>query len=153
MLTKCSQMDCLKAIRYPRGAEPKEVSEYKATGNDFDVIGNGEVAVVTYGIEFANVYKAVLNSNNVSIIKLNKIFPINDQVFDVLMSKKKVYVFEESYKFGSIGEKIGNRLCELGFKGEFNHSSVLGFIPSATTDSDFKKFNLDSESIKNIVTE
>ena len=152
-LNKCAKMNCLKAIRYPRGSQPKEISEYAATNNDFDVIGSGDTTVITYGIEFANVYTALANSDNVSIIKLNKIFPINEQIFDLLMRKKRIYVFEEAYKFGSIGEKIGNKLCELGYDGEFINSSVTGFIPSASVDSDFIKFNLDSNSVKNIVLE
>lgn len=152
-LKACAEMNCLKAIRYPRGSEPKVISEYKFTGEDFDVIGSGDTAVVTYGIEFANVYEALAETKGVSIIKLNKIFPINDELFNILMPKKNVYVFEESYKYGSIGEKIGNKLCELGFKGVFNCSSVLGFIPAATVDSDFIKNKLDSNSVKNIVSE
>lgn len=152
-LSMCAEMDCLKAIRYPRGSEPECISEYKFSGDDFDVIGSGDTAVITYGIEFANVYSALSCKEGVTIIKLNKIFPFNDRLFNLLMNKKKIYVFEESYKYGSVGEKIGNKLCELGFTGEFNNLSVLGFIPPATVDSDFKKYNLDSDSINNIFSE
>jgi 1-deoxy-D-xylulose-5-phosphate synthase len=153
MLRICSDNCCLQAIRYPRGAEPKEISSYVASGNDFDVIGNGEIAIITYGVEFANVLSAVGNNQNYTVIKLNKIFPINNYLYDIILKKKSVYIFEESSENGSIGEKIGHRLCELGFSGKFKTVAVSGFVASATVDSDFKKYSLDSDSIKNIVSE
>ena len=153
MLGICSDNCCLQAIRYPRGAEPKEISSYVASGNDFDVIGNGEIAIITYGVEFANVMCAVGNDQNYTVIKLNKIFPINNDLYDIILKKKSVYIFEESSENGSIGEKIGHKLCELGFNGKFKTVAVSGFVASATVDSDFKKYSLDSDSIKNIVSE
>ena len=153
ILNSSANSNTLSAIRYPRGAEPSNISNYVATGNDFDVIGNGDIAIITYGIEFSNVYNAIGNDDRYTIIKLNKIFPINNKLFDLLLTKKSIFVFEEASKNGSIGEKIGNNLCELGFSGKFKVNAVSGFVGTSTVENDFKKFMLDSDSVKKIVSE
>lgn len=153
ILNLCAKSDSLNAIRYPRGSEPAVISNYKPSGKDFDVFGTGDTAIITYGVEFANVVNAVRNIDKVSVIKLNKIFPFSNDLFKSIINKKRVFVFEESSKSGSIGEKIGNKLCELGYSGKFRSIAVRGFVGSATVESDYKKYYLDSESIKKIVSE
>ncbi len=135
------------AIRYPRGNEPKALKNYKASGFDFDVIGEGSTIVISYGSEFANVYDALRGIEDIKIIKLNKIFPLGCEFFYSLKNAKKIFVFEETLSKGGIGEKIGAVLSRIGYGGEFSTVSVKGFVPSASVDSDYKKFGLDRDSI------
>ncbi len=138
-------------IRYPRGAESKEISSLSFSDKDSAVIGEGEKVAVTFGIEFNNVYSAYKKSPNFQILKLNKIFPIEKEIINHLLTKKKIVVFEESSISGGIGEKIGASLSENGYKGKFSVVASKGFVPTASYERDIKKFNLDSESVIEIM--
>ena len=143
----------MQAIRYPRGGESTAFSEYMPSGKDYDVFGDGDVAVISYGAEFVNVYSALSQEKNICLIKLNKIFPINESLYGILLSKKRIYFFEESSLQGSIGEKLGASLCKFQFSGAYEHVAAKGFVPTASVACDYNKFNLDIDSIKKIVLE
>ena len=138
------------AVRYPRGiCNDEELFTY--TGEDYDIFkSDSDTVCLTYGRISYNVYKAAYLDEKVDFIKLNKIFPIEDQVIKLLAQYKKVYVFEEGMKDGSVGEKIIAALSKIGFKGDFTHIAVDGqYVNSASVDSQIKCFGLDVDSIKN----
>lgn len=151
LIKKSADSDRPTVIRYPRGCESDSISHLTFSNKACAVIGSGDSVAVTFGIEFANVYNAYLKSNDFEILKLNQVFPIENEVIGHLLSKKKVVVFEESSLSGGIGEKIGALLSKYGFSGDFSIVASNGFVPSASYESDIKKFNLDSDSIIRIM--
>lgn len=143
-----SEFEAPIAIRYPRGCSENELFEY--TGRNYDVFGCGsEIVAVTYGRISNNVYSASFVEKTADFIKINKIFPVDNLLIKELLKYKKVYIFEESIKDGSIGEKIISELCSLGYKGNISHTAVANeYVNAATVDSQLKRFGLDRDSIK-----
>lgn len=147
ILELSTNFDCPVAIRYPRGGEINNDLPY--TGNDFDIFGTGrKTVIVSYGRLSYEVKEAINEINDISFIKLNKIFPIAEEIIDLLCNFEEVFVFEETVRSGSIGEKISVLLTEKGFKGKNVLKCVDNtFVDSADIKSQMKKFGLDSVSI------
>ncbi len=147
------------AIRYPRGNENELPEDYSYSGKDFDVYGeSSETAIVTYGRLFANACKAksLLSEKgiDVKIIKLNKIKPINEEVFENINGVKKIYFFEESRRDGSVSEKLGSLLLQKGYKGEYSVTAVESdFVKQASVESQLKTYGLDADSMVKKVSE
>lgn len=150
MIETASDFETPVAVRYPRGScSDNELFSY--TGNDYDVFcSDSDIVCLSYGRIAYNVYKAAFLDQKCDFIKLNKIFPIADSLSELLMKYKKVYVFEESMKDGSIGEKLIAGLSKKGFNGKFEHIAVDGqFVNVASVNSQISHFGLDVDSIKN----
>ncbi len=147
------------AIRYPRGTEDDLPHDFKVSGEDFDVYGDiGDIAVVTYGRLFSSACKAKKmlheNGTNIRIIKLNKIKPISEKVFENISQYKSIFFFEEALKSGSVSERFGAMLLENGFKGKYKISAVDDeFILPASVKSQLEKYGLDAESMVKKVSE
>lgn len=141
-------------IRYPRGTQPEE-DLFGFSGKDFDVFNNnGTVAAVSYGRLSYNVFSAVNKSENVDFIKLNKIFPLSDEIISILKNYKKVYIFEEGIRAGSIGEKIISALHISGYTGTANLTAVDSeFVSAASVQSQMDKYGLSEQSILNSIKE
>lgn len=144
------------AIRYPRGGQGKIIDGYKYERADFDTFGdtNSEKCIVSFGREFLNVYDALGELDNTFAIKLNRIKPINPNVFDLLKNVKTVYFFEEGIKSGGVGECFGSMLAESDVTAKFRHICIEDeFIKQASVESQLKKYRLDKESIIDIVNQ
>ena len=143
----------LTIIRYPRGEETKIPSNYEITDNEYDYFEcDSTKLIVSYGRVTAEVINAVeqLKNNNIklSIISLNKIKPVNENVFDIAMKYNEIYFYEESVCSGGIGQSFADTLLEKGYNGRYEHIAVEDtFVPHATVKSLLNKYNLDTESI------
>lgn len=143
----------LTVIRYPRGGETVIPSTYNITDNDFDYFDNtSSKLIITYGRVTAEVINAVEQLKNkdiyISILSLNKIKPLNNEVYDIALKHNEIYFYEESVRSGSIGQSFADSLFEKGYNGKYEHVAVDdAFVPHATVKSLLKKFNLDTESI------
>ncbi len=139
------------AVRYPRGAYVKNhdiISTEKV-----DYIYNKKsckTLVITYGRLTANVAKAVENLGDISVLKLIKIYPINDDIIDIAKKYDKIYFYEEAMKNGSIAEHLLIKLYESGYKGEYKITAVnQEFVKQSSVASAFKRHGMDALSIKN----
>ncbi|MBE6834822.1 MAG: 1-deoxy-D-xylulose-5-phosphate synthase [Ruminococcaceae bacterium] len=147
------------AIRYPRGTESEILKDYKATENNFDIIGeeNAENAIVTYGRVFASAFEALKMLNEkgkeYKIIKLNRIKPIDIKAVESALNCKKVFFFEESLESGSVGERFAYLLSKNSFNGKFIHTAVDdGFVKQASVSSLLHKYKLDCEGICEVIS-
>ncbi len=141
----------LCAIRYPRGVENKNF-DGEISGEYTVVSKKGEKAIVTYGKLFDEAVLAQKNLENTDVIKLNKIYPLSQEVIDVIKNYKNVYFFEEGIRSGGIAEHVGGRLLEQGYKGEYKIYAIDGeFVPAATITSSLRKYKLDSKLMIEIV--
>ncbi len=141
----------ISVIRYPRGVENNNY-DHNITGNYTILSQNGEKAIVTYGRIFSNAVDAQKELNNTDVIKLNKIYPIDDKIVDLLFKYKKIYFFEEGILSGGIAEHIGCRLMEKGFGGIYTVQAIDNeFVGASTIQSALKKYKLDRESMIEIV--
>ncbi len=143
----------LTVVRYPRGGEISIPSTYIITNSDFDYFdNNSSKLIVSYGRVTAEVINAVEQLKNkginFSIISLNKIKPISDEVYDIALKYSEIYFYEESVRSGSIGQSFADILFEKCYNGRYEHIAVNdSFVPHATVKSLLKKYKLDTESI------
>lgn len=134
------------AVRYPRG---KEKSSFAYDPSDFTVFsGGGKTAIVTYGIltgeALAAKEKLAADGIKIDVVKLNKIFPIADELIQTLDGYEKVYLFEEGIKTGGIAEQIAARLHKTDYT---IHAIECGFIPAMSIDAAYRKCGLDRDSM------
>lgn len=142
-----SKTNELCAVRYPRGCQSGEPPiDIKG---DYTYIKNGNKrAVITYGRLFSNVYEAVKDTD-VSVIKLNKIYPLSEKVIEIISEYNEVYFYEEASKKGGIAEYVGEMLMEKSFGGSYKVFAIeQSFVPQLPVSVAFKKFGFDTDSIK-----
>lgn len=144
------KLDGAAAVRYPRGSEGTKPDNYKYRHEDYCLFGNTEkeICIVTYGRLFSQCYEAYKELNNVFIIKLNKIKPINSELFSYLKNCKRILFYEESIRSGSVGECFGSMLAENGIIAKYDHIAVDNeFIKQASVSSQMKNYRMDAQSI------
>lgn len=141
----------LAVIRYPRGVENNNF--IGGIDGDYTVLSqSGEKVIVTYGRIFSNAVDAQKSLDNTDLIKLNRIYPVSEEVVEMLLKYKEVFFFEEGVLSGGIAEHIACRLLKKGFNGKYNVNAVNDeFVGASTIESALKKYKLDCESIIEIV--
>lgn len=151
-IKRTSEIDCPVAIRYPRGASVMEFDD--DFNDDFTVFGkSGKKCVVSYGRIFCNAYKALENNVTFDLIKLNRIYPIEKDLINLLLKYDEILFFEESVKSGSISEKLGDMLLEKGFSGVYKaYTLPNSFIPAMKVSDALGIYGLDENSIKKAVS-
>lgn len=138
------------AVRYPRGKERFRPNNYEYKHEAYSVFGNitAKVVLITYGRLFSECYQAMEQLNDVCVFKLNKIKPIDDSIYSLMMKAEKIFFVEESIKSGSVGEIFGCGLSEHGVSAKFFHIAINDeFVKQASVESQMKKYKLDCNSI------
>ena len=138
-------------IRYPRGSMP-EVADDEKTGGDFDVTGNGKIALVTYGRLYFNALEAAeklrAKGIDIRIIKLNKIKPMPVGAIENAFECEKVFFFEEGMRSGGVAEKFGSLLLENGFRGGYSVTAVDDeFVAHASVSRLMEKYSMDADGM------
>ncbi|MBR5872857.1 MAG: 1-deoxy-D-xylulose-5-phosphate synthase, partial [Oscillospiraceae bacterium] len=152
-LKKAFDADGVQAVRYPRGGEQKVPEKFEKNYSDFDYFkGSSDCLVITYGRLFAEAVSAA-EETGASVLKIGKIFPIEQELIEIAKEYKNVLFFEESVEFGSISEHFGLMLSNNGYKGNYKNYCVSGFVPHMEVKNAMKLHGLDRESIKNAVKE
>lgn len=148
------------AVRYPRGAQNENINklyynciEYAAYGKD-----EADVAIVTYGRITSEAIDAVdylaAKGIQVSLLSLNQIKPIPEQIIGLLKNKRKIFFFEEGMRSCGVGEKLGCMLLENGFGGCYTITAVDDkFAPQASVNDLLAQYKLDKNSIINKISE
>lgn len=151
---KLMSMGGARAIRYPRGSEDKRIASYIPTGDDADLIsdGNADNLIVTYGREFAEVMEAkdLLAQSGCScdVMKLNVVWPLAEDTVNKIAQYKNILFAEEGVICGGIGEHLLRMLEADGYCGRYG---IAGFtsaaVPHGTLGSALKSAGLDSNSL------
>ncbi|MCM1285641.1 MAG: 1-deoxy-D-xylulose-5-phosphate synthase [Acetobacter sp.] len=138
------------AIRYPRGSEGFKPENYRYEHKAYDIFGNTDSknCIITYGREFSNCIEALDKIDDAFIIKINRIKPIDKEIYKYTDKCNNIFFFEESVRTGSIGQTFSEGLLETGYNGSFKHICVNDeFVKQASVDSQIKKYKLDINSI------
>ena len=136
----------IAAVRYPKGAETTSV--YADNTASFSIIKNdSKKLAVSYGRIVHNLYSV----DNCDILKLVKIFPIENEIVDVCMPYDEVFFFEEGSKSGGIGEKLLSAVHTNGYKGKFVITAVETFVKQSSVERCMESFSLDSEGMNKII--
>ncbi len=139
------------AIRYPRGCE-NDCDSFDITADYHLINGCSDTLVVCYGRIFSEASIAKNSCPDINILKLNKIYPLNAEILEVLLKFKDIHFFEESEKSGGIAQKLASMLLENNFKGNYKIHAVLNqFVSAQDTRSALAQIGIDSNSIINAV--
>lgn len=140
----------VSAIRYPRGYEPDMMLPFQEPAEDVEWIGTSEeLCVISYGRQVVACLQGVRKANiQVSFLKLNRIFPIDDQVIQRLLHYKRILLIEECYSNGGIGVHIGNLLMNCNYRGIYRNFGIKNqFLKSGKPGDLLKECHLDGDSI------
>ena len=142
------------AVRYPRGYEGYLPDGYKAKDEPVSVFGkeSAPVAVVTYGSVFSNACvaqeKLAEKGIYVKIVKLNRVWPLDESAIDAVMNCRAVLFFEEGIKAGGVGEAMASRLLEKKYSGDYTHIAVDNtFVHHAAIKALEEEFDLSPAKI------
>ena len=138
----------IAAVRYPKGTESDTIGiddtdSYLLTRN------GSRCLAISYGRIVHNLYSAA--GTDIDVLKLVKIFPVDEAVTELCMDYSEIYFFEESSRTGGIGEHLMSRLYENGYKGSFVITGVKGHVKQASVQRCMEKYFLDEESMKYIL--
>ncbi len=136
------------ALRYPRGGEDKSLAEIALPQNWQLLRKNGSrKLILTYGRIAAEALKTA-EQLDCDLIKLNKIFPAEDEMLNAIKSYDRILFVEEGIKTGGLSQYIASRLLEEGYKGDIRIQAVDNrFVPHATPAEATAVCRLDSESL------
>ena len=157
-LTKVANNKELCAIRYPRGSEDAQ-TVIDIPDEEFTFFGEkSDTLLITYGRQFSEVLCAskLIGDvvKNITVLKLNKIFPLSNDLVKKVSEYKNVYFFEESIQSGGIAEHLAAKLLTSGFGGKYGIYAIKDdFVPACELKNALKKYNLDAQSIFNIIME
>lgn len=144
--------DGIACIRYPKGGEPAIPPEHSAAfTNVFDFYHSGkrsDVLGITYGRISAEL-AAACSDTGADFLRLVKIEPLSDVIFDIIMRYERVVFFEEGSIRGGVGEGVLCELCRRGFRGSAEIVGVDGeFVPAATMEEQLEMYGLDGRSMR-----
>ena len=148
------------AVRYPRGLEPQKPDFAALSGGkaSFDWLPGGKsITLVTYGREFVEVAEAAralsVRGIAVSLLKLNRVCPIDEFAVHTVLQSEWIYFFEEGVRSGGIGEHFGDALTQNGYCGHYVLRAVPDrFVPQAGIDRQYEMNQLDARSIVQLVS-
>ena len=108
---------------------------------------------ISEGNEKNNIIKEKEIKKDLSILKLNKIYPIDKEITNTIKDFDEVYFFEESTKSGGIAEHLSSLLSESGYGGKYVINAVEnGFVPAMSTNSALRKYGFLCDNILEIIT-
>lgn len=142
------------AVRYPRGGELYLPSDYKPENTAYTFYGNikSKILIVTYGrlFSYACIARESLQKKgiDVCILKLNIIKPISKSAVKKAALYDICCFFEESIKYGGIGETFGLKLFRCGFKGDYNITAIKNYVHQTKTDSALRRLGLDDKGME-----
>ncbi len=152
------ETNSVAAIRYPRGGELYQPSDFKVSGKSFDIYGNeeAEVLIVTFGrlFSFACKAKEQLKEKNIDIciLKINRIKPLDQNCVKFASSFKKVFFFEESMKCGGIGEHFNYCLTNYKYSGSYILTAINDmFIQHAPVKEILNNLKLDNMGMVEVI--
>ncbi len=146
----------ISAIRYPRGYEPDMQLPFKKSDSDIEWIGNAkEMCVVSYGRQVVPCLMGIRMANKpVSFLKLNRIFPIEQEVIEQLLSFKRILFIEECYETNGIGAYLGNRLLNADFSGAYKNFGIKNrFLKAGKINQLLKENGLDGNGVASLILE
>lgn len=155
LLYTAFQMESPVAIRYSRKRiEYEKTIPIKVTIGSWEEIKKGiDAVIITYG-DFVNnaleisklLYK---DKYSVGVVNARFIKPFDEAMFDkILKTGKKVFVYEETARIGSLGEQLCHYAVNNGYKNEIICFSIPDiFVEQGHYDIIIKKLELDTDSI------
>ena len=113
------------------------------------------ILLISYGRIYNEVYNAcsVLAADGIdcAMMKLTKIYPIAEEIFEIIKEYHQIVFFEEGMRSGSISEKVGNKLAEMSYSGKYSSVNIDEFVKQASVRSSLDRFGLTCDKITEYV--
>lgn len=128
----------LVCIRYPKGGENSVTVNQCA---DYEYIQRqSDTLLISYG-RISNDVMSAAEGLGCDFLRLVNIFPICDDVKNIVGNYKKVYIYEESSQSGGIGEKMAE------FAENIEIHAVSGFVPHMKVCEALELYSFTTERI------
>lgn len=141
--------DGVCVVRYPRGGEDQTLAALCRPQN-WQLLNeqpDRKNLMVTYGRITAEVLNAA-KTQNATVLKLTKIFPLEEEIFSLLRQYERILFVEEGSQTGGLGQYIAAKLLEQAYSGQYRIRAVENrFVPHASPAQATKLCRLDSESL------
>ena len=146
----------IAAVRYPRGAENASFNQsYLSTEYIFIRENHSDTLIITYGRLYDEAYKAqsILSADGIKcdILKLTKIYPLSHDLNEELCGYKRIVFFEESMGEGSISEKLGERLAECAYSGDYSRVTADSYVKQASVRSCLEALGLTCDKMSEYI--
>lgn len=138
----------IAAVRYPKGEETVTIGEADTDAYLLNSNGSRRLAIA-YGRIVHNLYSAA--DGSFDILKLVKLYPIDEEVKELCMGYSEICFFEESSRSGGLGERLLAELYALGYRGSFVITAVDGFVRQASASRCMEKYGLDEAAMRKIM--
>ena len=142
------------AVRYPRGCSPVLPADFHPAYGTYDLYGAGQadILIVTYGRLFAEAASAAQmlrrEGRSVSVLKLNRIKPVDKVCYETAMFFSRLYFVEEGIRSGGVGELFCAQMMERGYQGACHISAIDDtFVQQGPVDVLLHLLGLDAEGI------
>jgi 1-deoxy-D-xylulose-5-phosphate synthase len=147
----------IAAVRYPKGGEYAGLSDYRPDGKAYTLFRDplADTLVITYGRLFGYALQAakrLRSKHPVSVLKLNRIWPIPEEALRLATSHSRVLFFEETAKAGSVSEHLGAALLQKQYRGVYEPYTVDAVIPTCTVEEGLKFTGLDADGMIRRIT-
>ncbi len=145
--------DGIAAVRYPKGGEHPALADYMPSYQPYTLLNgkNKKVLLVTYGRTFgeALVARGRLEQNGLypSLLKLNRIHPLEDEVIALMAGYDCVLFFEEASRAGGVGETVGSRLALADYRGHYAVQAIDTILGACTVAEGLQTVGLDAAGI------
>jgi 1-deoxy-D-xylulose-5-phosphate synthase len=132
----------IAAVRYPRGIAYNPVGEepdadyvlYRSEAETYETL------IITYGRPVKPARK--LLKHGADLLRLVRLHPLPDKVFEIANRYKNVVFFEEGSLHGGVAERLSMRVPGMTAR------AVEGFVPIADLERQMKLCGFDAESMK-----
>jgi 1-deoxy-D-xylulose-5-phosphate synthase len=143
----------LAAVRYPRGSErgmtfPQDNlnSSYTYTEDK-----DAELLLISYGRVYQSIWAAhetcARSGYRTSLLKLTRIFPVDEELVEKALRYKVVIFFEESSGYGGISTIFGSLLAQYGFDGRYVRVSADSFLKQGAVPALLEKAELSEHAV------
>ena len=145
----------IAAVRYPKGGEPAGLEDYTPTEAPYVLAEGGDkkVLLVTYGRTYGEVkaYADRMGGQAPSVLKLNRVLPLTDDVVAMAKDYACVLVLEETR--GGLGDLLGSALMQAGYTGRYGVRAIRETLGACTTAQGLRRVGLDAEGIETFVNQ
>ena len=139
------EMDGPVAVRYPRGTEADAILPVDMSC-PFSVLRSGRsTALVSQGSMMPSVLSAAEHIADAAVVKLNRLWPLDDGLVSELKKYSHVVYVSEEEKEGSIGESMAAQLS--GSRTRVHILAPHGFIEQGTVSQLRNMIGIDVDGI------
>jgi deoxyxylulose-5-phosphate synthase len=135
----------------PKGGEGDLLADYVPDSAPYtlDDDGGRDLLLITYGRTYGEVAALCRRyreeGKSVSVLKLNRILPIEAEVVALAAQYQCVLVLEETR--GGVGDLLGSRLMQAGFGGHYAVRAIEETLGACTTAQGLHRVGLDAAGI------